>query len=803
MSTYNKSDIEIKKDFNEPMHLHPDVELLYVIDGTIQVKIKDSGIELQKDDILVINSSLQHSLTSGANTIICAIKLDYQMLVQILKKPNIYFICNSVVDTSKSYLKLRMLCRDIIYYEVVGRRKTDSLKYSLIYQLLDELVENYMFDDCNSELAENYDADEKLQIIIHYVHQNYQDGISLSELASQMYTSTSTLSRLFKKQTGIYFAEYVNQVRTRYAVDELLYTNKNMTRIALDCGFSNPSAFTKVFREIYQMSPSEYRQMFSGMEQKKKVIDKDIVTKIKEEYRKKDETPSMHKKYQVHVIDVKQAEDFKRNWNQAINVGFVHDILNANNQYHIVYLAKGLGFKYARIWMVFNTKTMVSDGKTIGNYNFDMIFEALDFMVENHIKPWLDFTNRPYANVRNSDETVWFEDIRVKFEDKRVWQDMYKAFFKNIVRRYGEKEVSTWKFEIGLEGFHKSYDDFYLSDDFSFTDMYSYFSKLLKEIVPEAQVGYSAGAGIADERNFESILRSLTECMFPPDFVSVLMFPYEPNMGRNGGNSDGGFIRSKDTEFVKNELARIYAVMDRLKLDRNKVIVSEWNLTASNSNFLNDSSFRGCVLLNDVINFAKDVDVFGIWMSTDWLCNSFNTRNVINGGGGLLTKDTIRKPVYFAIDMLNKLGTKVVQRGENYIVTRVATDEYRIICFNPVWYSIDYFINAENQSRVDEVKNYFDLSAKKKFTLKLEGVGENTWYIVKRRSVNESHGSIIGEWGRFGNDSHLERSDIKYLQEMCVPGITRTKIMTQGNTLTLDIEMEAEEFCSFHIFSEY
>ncbi len=801
MNGFNQFKVNIYRNMTEAQHLHTDVELLYVVEGSIKVKLKDSVFTLERDNVLVINSSIQHSIESVGKSIVCSIMYDYQVLVHILKKPNSFFICNSAADTTKSYSQIVSLCRDIVYQHVTSLKKTDSLIYSYLYRLLDELIENRMVDDTNNEISDNFDADEKLQIIIHYVHTNFQDGISLSDLAKQMYTSTSTLSRLFKKQTGTYFAEYVNQVRTRYAVDELLYTEKNMTKIAMDCGFSNASAFTKVFREIYNMAPTEYRQKMKGQAVKTDDVDEEIKEKIQSEFKQVSDEVIQETQGEA-LVNVKESTELKRSWNKLVNVGFVHDILRANNQYHIQYLARELGFKYARIWMIFNNKNMVSDGETIGNYNFDMIFEALDFLVENRIKPWLDFTNRPYANVKNPEESTWLEDIRIHFKDKRVWADMYKQFFKQLIRRYGEREISTWRYEIGIEGFHSDYDDFYVVEGYDFVDVFEFFAKTIKDLAPDAIVGYSAGASVENQKFFDSTITQLNNCAYVPDFISIILFPYIPKPITTIDGGQAGFVRSKDQEFEGSELKLAYEAFERLGVPVDKLVISEWNLTCSNQNFMNDSCFRACLLIRDIVKYASLIDIWGLWIASDWQCNSFASRSVINGGGGLVSKDTIRKPIFYAIKMLNYLGTKVIARGDNYMVTRVADDEYQIICFNTVWYNSSYFIDAENQATVEDVKPYFDMKDDKKLIIKLEGVSENSGYYVKRRSVNRDHGSIIDEWDKFGNDSRLDRVDIKYLQEICVPEHSRAHIKSKGNVLTLEVNLQAEEFCVLHVFPE-
>lgn len=799
MNTFNQFDINICKDIDEKTHQHTDVEVLYVIDGSIDVKIKDYAFTMNKDDVLVINSSIQHSISSREKNIVCSIKYDYQIMVHILKKPNSFFLCNSAVNKEQSYLSVQKACRDIIYQEAVANHKTDSLKYSYLYQLLDLLVEYYLLDDKNPEISENYDADEKLQLIIHYVHQNYQDGISLSDLAKQMYTSTSTLSRLFKKQTGTYFAEYVNQVRTRYAIDELLYTEKNMTKIAMDCGFSNASAFTKVFREIYNMAPTEYRLKMKETAQKAKGIDESIVKDIQERYEYAQRRPQEINEV-FEVVDVRKGRPIKQNWNKLINVGFVQDLLSANIQYHVKYLATELRYEYGRIWMPFNARTMVTDGVTVGRYNFDTVFRALDFMVENHIKPWIDFTNRPYTNAKSSSESVWFENLNIKFETREVWAELYKAFFKSIVNRYGMHEVKQWKFELGPEVFHKSYDADYAQDGFSIKDVYEYLYVTAKHYIPECEVGYNAAAGFGLDAALDKEIVEVGQSDFKPDFYSFILFPYTNSVDFDSIYGSKNFVRSMDNEFEKHKIEEIQTNLVQAGLGDVKIYISEWNITVSNSNYLNDSVFRAAVFIRNAIRYAQDIDVFGLWMASDWSVNSFSSRNIINGCGGIVTKDTIRKPIYYAVRFLNHLGDEVIEIGENYVVTKIGDDEYQVLFFNPEFYNANYFVSAESQDKVDETRSYFDMSNKRKIGLELKGVSENSWYYVKKRDVNSENASVMDEWGRFDYDTNLTRVDIKYLQEMCVPNYTRSKVQSKNGVLRLDVELEPEEFCALHVF---
>ena len=66
--------------------------------------------------------------------------------------------------------------------------------------------------------------DERIRQINNYIRANYSQPISLKELADQLYLSNGYLSRFFKRNYGMSFAEYLTNVRLFHAVDDLLYT---------------------------------------------------------------------------------------------------------------------------------------------------------------------------------------------------------------------------------------------------------------------------------------------------------------------------------------------------------------------------------------------------------------------------------------------------------------------------------------------------------------------------------------------------------------------------------------------------
>ena len=103
-------------------------------------------------------------------------------------------------------------------------------------------------------------ASNRLQPALDYIAHHYAEPIHLSDLASVLCVCEDHVIRLFKASTGKTPAEYLTDYRITEAMKLLASDTCSIAEIADRLAFSNPSHFSKVFREKLHMSPSEYRK---------------------------------------------------------------------------------------------------------------------------------------------------------------------------------------------------------------------------------------------------------------------------------------------------------------------------------------------------------------------------------------------------------------------------------------------------------------------------------------------------------------------------------------------------------------
>src|SRR5579862_2538557 len=106
----------------------------------------------------------------------------------------------------------------------------------------------------------------RLRRIRELVHARLEDELGLDELAQSVGLSTAHFARMFRKSTGETPHQFVLRNRLERAKAMLRVPNTRVLAVAVACGFKTQQHFAQVFRNIYGVSPTEYREHFLGRE---------------------------------------------------------------------------------------------------------------------------------------------------------------------------------------------------------------------------------------------------------------------------------------------------------------------------------------------------------------------------------------------------------------------------------------------------------------------------------------------------------------------------------------------------------
>jgi two-component system, response regulator YesN len=132
--------------------------------------------------------------------------------------------------------------------------------YHLTIEQLKELIIVFIIES-KDEIGNlrKQSANGEAHKIKQYIDRHYHENISLKTIASKFFMNPVYLGQLFKKTYGIYFKDYLLQVRIKEAKKMLRQSEKRIYEIAECVGFNNTDYFVTIFGKLENITPSEYR----------------------------------------------------------------------------------------------------------------------------------------------------------------------------------------------------------------------------------------------------------------------------------------------------------------------------------------------------------------------------------------------------------------------------------------------------------------------------------------------------------------------------------------------------------------
>ncbi len=332
-------------------HYHLNPELIYILKGNMEMKIDDKTYNLSGGDMVLINANKSHTLTGTNGVLGARFEIDYHVLTEYMGSMQLLFWCNTVADKNNAYGELRKLLDRILTRYFEKDEKSALYLNALYFETVYVLTSNFMVKTDDARInTENSQDRIRLREIQNYIQSNYQSQVSLNDLAEKLYLSNTYLSRYIKKHLGMTFVEYLNNIRLFHAVDELMYSDKTLTRIAYDNGYPTSAAFTKAFRDMFHQSPSEYRSMLQGKndeEASESVLKEEEEQKILEylKFREQKENPHSEKEKNIDA-DAEIIKEKFTDYCKAVNLGDIYLLMQSEVQNQVKLIHDGLEYTF-------------------------------------------------------------------------------------------------------------------------------------------------------------------------------------------------------------------------------------------------------------------------------------------------------------------------------------------------------------------------------------------------------------------------------------------------------------------------
>ena len=249
-----------------PPHWHKAVELLLFVKGKVTCNFENSTLHAKPGDLYIINSHEVHATRVSRHAVyLCVHILPSQMCKFV---PNFDQLSFSFAFDPEDQVKAIAYEQLRIHMQEIFRQTEETqVAYKLeqqarLYALTALLVKHFSQPLAMEETTLRRSDMTRLEPVLEYIQLHHAQELPLEDAANAMGLNKEYFCRLFKKNMGVSYLQYVYQVRTTAFCRELETSDDPIGEIAERHGFRDSKMLNQYFREIYGCTPSEKRKFF-------------------------------------------------------------------------------------------------------------------------------------------------------------------------------------------------------------------------------------------------------------------------------------------------------------------------------------------------------------------------------------------------------------------------------------------------------------------------------------------------------------------------------------------------------------
>lgn len=758
-----------------PPKISEGITLFLVLSGSLQVIMANQKYQLLSDDLLVINPLQQYQLKSTEKNLFLSLRISRKPLIPDLKDNWMPYIECSTVDAKEGQReKLQELREDLVHLMAAYFKQNQENElevYQYLFTVLTHLAKSFQKNIVPRPQVTSMLTDSWMNELVEQIQKEYDQPLSLEKLAKSSGVSYYHLSRSFKKQLGLTFTEYLNQIRLVHATESLLVTTQPVIKVALNNGFSNVKNFHQLFKKKYGLTPANYRKKYSlTQEQVSQSIEKtdyqEIIgqaalqelAKYLAEKDIDDENAAIQQKLEL-ILPEKCQPPYHQS-KKIIKIGPANEGLANGVQRELCMLQKDLAFDLVQFEGFCEETNFDHDVLLVSEYILNN--QWFDFLVKIQLKPMIQ---------------LFLPENYQSREAAQLWCDKQLKIIRHFLNRYGMKEVNQWYFQWSLPKTSGSWN----AENYW---AYHYFYRKLKQLVQDCKLGLMSVRSL-EEREYLQYQRFIAEqksqnCL--PDFISFHADPYTSDTVK-GEHA----VRFK--EYQQEILSRVKAVIQMTQKElllewKPELFLTDWNTLVGEGNTFSGTFFRSALILESIVELSTKVSGIAFWLNIKVKERQTHLRE--DSSLSVFLYEELKRPLFFSLRFLNHLQGELVACGDGYILTR-DQDQFQLLLYNSSYldplYSVDTF-QVQYQT--------------KKVAIHLKNLPYGD-YLIREYVLDKDHGGIYNDWIRVGGQVEIDYELQKYLEQKILPKfeLQKERISADGYRLESTLTLNA---CKLYLF---
>ncbi len=356
----------------------------------------------------------------------------------------------------------------------------------------------------------------------------------------------------------------------------------------------------------------------------------------------------------VIVVDVAKPSGPRDSfWRACVGSGHAGIMLHDDNLKQLALVQQEIGFERIRFHGLFDDDMAVCrvvDGKPV--YDFSKIDQLYDAFLKINIRPFVELGFMP-GDLASGTTTVFYYKGNVTLpKDYDQWGGLIRAFAKHLIDRYGVAEVENWNFEVWNE---PNLPAFFRGKQADYFHLYDVTAAAIKSVGPHLRVGGPATAGGAW---ISELIGHCSKANIPLDFISTHTYATD-KIFDEFGKRESHLMAQPNT--ISGAVKRTHHQITASTRPSLPLHYTEWNSSPSSRDPIHDDYFNAAFICEKLKESEGQLQSMSYWTYSDLFEEAGPPPTPFHGGFGLLTREGIRKPSYFAYKYLAQLGaTKLV-----------------------------------------------------------------------------------------------------------------------------------------------
>lgn len=446
-------------------------------------------------------------------------------------------------------------------------------------------------------------------------------------------------------------------------------------------------------------------------------------------------------------------------------------------------------------------------------YNWYYIDALHDFLLATGVRPIVEFGFMPPALASGTQTQFWWKGNVTPPRDYTQWGDLIHALVQHWKERYGLEEIRRWYYEVWNE---PNLHPFWGGTKSEYFELYRHTALAVKRVDAALRVGGPATSNfVPDDRfdgetedktrhlthrveNLDSLewravwmkdfLRFCEQEGLPVDFVSC--HPYPTDWALDGHGKSRGCSRSRDS--LHTDMTWLRNVVAHSAYPEAEIHLTEWSSSPSPRDCAHDWLPAADYIVKCNIDCAGMADSLSYWVFTDIFEESGGGPEAFHGGFGLMNMHGVKKPAYHAYRFLHQLGSEVVTRLDEGIVTRKADGTVQALVYNYAK-GLKEAVPLAGYPGHNAAKRIQQMGECREERLTLTALKPGAAFVLERMALEDT---AIYAWEQMGRPVNLSRTQEAALKA-CAPRREYLQADAQGH-LTLALTLAPWEIAFLH-----